>query len=411
MSPSKAEPIDSGSVEAHLLLAAVTRLKEVRRRYVTEAGEGTQFILAEDRLDSLISDIEGWLKPGGVPVEIGDLDLRLAAVEEMIEAVGFPGYARVIASVRGTLKEPVEDSQAEQEPPPPQRYQPPAGPPATRSTSESGMDEWEIRAAIEAREKGREWRNWSIVIVCCMAAAALFFFLQAENEPDQPDLADLVVPQELEVSEATAIPAPPSDPAPVDMEETLELRAETLERFTKEIHSAQNALSSQDLDLALKHFVAAATIDRHHWRLSHFAELLIDSLLKEADVAFDDSQWDLAAERVEVARRIARGLYFDLTEIDQTAQKHSALTRFEDITPADRPELRQAVGHSVRVTHENGEVLFGRLEALQNGNLVLEVHTGVEGGGVRFEKTIPVTMIRELRVFETERPSETVLGP
>jgi hypothetical protein len=207
------------------------------------------------------------------------------------------------------------------------------------------------------------------------------------------------------------VPVPPSNPAPSEIEEASGLREETLEQFTNEINFAQNALNSQDLDSALKHFATAATIDRHHWRLSHFAERLIDSLLKEADAAFDNSQWDLAAERVEVARRIARGLYFDLTEIDQTAQKHSALTRFEDITPADRPALRRAVGHSVRVTHRNGEVLFGRLEALQDGNLFLEVHTGVEGGGVQFEKTIPLTLIRELRVFETERPSETVLGP
>jgi hypothetical protein len=29
---------------------------------------------------------------------------------------------------------------------------------------------------------------------------------------------------------------------------------------------------------------------------------------------------------------------------------------------------------------------------------------------VQFSKTIPLVMIRELRVFEAERPSETVLG-
>jgi hypothetical protein len=378
---------------------------------VIEAGDGRLFALTKDRLDSLISDIEGWLKPGGAANEMSDLDLRLAAVEELIESAGFPGYARVIASVRETLKEPVGDLQAEEDPPPPQRYQPPAVSAAARSASEAGVDEWEIRAAAEAREKGRERRNWSIAIFCCLAFAALFFFLQAETEPDPPDPKDRVVPEEAEVSEPTLVPVPPSSPSPAEIEEASQRRAETLEQFTIEINAAQNALGSRDLDLALKHFAAAASIDRHHWRLSHFAEALIDSLLKEADAAFDNSQWDLASERVEIARRIARGLYFDLTEIDQTAQKHSALTRFEDITPADRQALRRAVGHSARVTHRNGEVLFGRLEALQDGNLLLEVHTGVEGGGVQFEKTIPLTMIRELRVFETERPSETVLGP
>jgi hypothetical protein len=38
------------------------------------------------------------------------------------------------------------------------------------------------------------------------------------------------------------------------------------------------------------------------------------------------------------------------------------------------------------------------------------VHSGVEGGGVQFSKSVPLEMIRELRVFEAERLSETVLG-
>ena len=98
MSPANAEHFGLGSVEAHLLLETVTRLKEVRRRYVRDSGDGKQFALTEDRLDSIISDLDGWLKPGGTPIKTGDLDLRLAALQEMIESVGFPGYARVIAT-------------------------------------------------------------------------------------------------------------------------------------------------------------------------------------------------------------------------------------------------------------------------------------------------------------------------
>jgi hypothetical protein len=99
VSPANAEQFDSGSVEAHRLLEIVTRLKEVRRRYVFDAGDGEQFALTEDRLDSIIADLDGWLKPGGKPIEIGDLDLRLAVLQEMMESVGFPGYSHVIPSV------------------------------------------------------------------------------------------------------------------------------------------------------------------------------------------------------------------------------------------------------------------------------------------------------------------------
>jgi len=117
-----------------------------------------------------------------------------------------------------------------------------------------------------------------------------------------------------------------------------------------------------------------------------------------------------AADLIDTARNIARGLHLDTSAIDHTAQKHAAMTRFEDVTPEDRGAFRRAVGHSVRVTLTNRDVLSGRLEAFEDNTLLLEVHSGVEGGGVQFSKWIPLAMVRELRIFDAERPSETVLG-
>jgi len=94
----RAKESETGHYEAHELLEIVTRLKEVRLRFVRNAGDGDRFDHAEERLDSIILDLNEWLKPGGHPVELDDLSLRLAAVEEMIEGLGFPGYAHVIAS-------------------------------------------------------------------------------------------------------------------------------------------------------------------------------------------------------------------------------------------------------------------------------------------------------------------------
>ena len=409
MSVTNAQHLESGGVDAPRLLETATRLKEVRRRYVTESGDGEQFALAEDSLDSIISDLDGWLKPGGKPVEFNDLDLRLAAVEEIMESVGFPGYAHVIASVRKTLLEPVEAPSSEEEPPQAQRYERPVGSAASPSTSEAGLDEWEIRAAAERREGRRGWLIWAVLIGGFLAAAILLFF-QRETGRGFPDRAGRVVVDEPVVLEPTAAPAPTLPLNLAELDEAEKLREETLAKVAREISLAHDALNNDDLDPALQHFAAAAAIDRHDWRVSALAASLIESLLKQADVAFDNSDWELAADRVEVARRIARGLYFDLSEIDQTAQKHEAMTRFEDVTPEDRPAFTGAVGHAVRVTLTDGEVLFGRVEAFEDGSLAVEVYTGVEGGGVQFSKTIPLTMIRELRVFEVERPSEIVLG-
>ena len=410
MSPLKPEEFESGGVEAHRLLVVSTRLKEVRRRYVAESGDEERFAQAGDYLDSIISDLDGWLRPGGKPVEIGDLDLRLAAIEEMIEVVGFPGYARVIASVREGLSDPSEDYEAEEEPPPPQRYQPSATFDTSRSASEDDLDEWETRAAAERRQEGRGWLIRLVLIGGCLVAAVLLFLWQGETGRDVPHRNGRGVVEEPEALQPTAAPIPTSNPNAANLEGALDSRNHAVAQFEHEVNRAREALSSADLDAALQHFAAAASIDHRDGRVSDLAGPLIDALLKEADSAFDNGEWNLAADRVEVARRIARGLYFDLSVIDHTAQKHAAMTRFEDITASDPRAFGRAVGHAVRVTRKDGDVIYGRVEAFEDDSLLLEVYSGVEGGGVQFSKMIPLAIIRELRIFEAERPSETVLG-
>ncbi|HSL18192.1 MAG TPA: hypothetical protein VLB51_09845, partial [Methylomirabilota bacterium] len=93
----------AGPFEASELHEIVTRLGEVRRRFVRDAGDGERFDLAEGRLDGIILDLRSWLKPGGRPVALDDLELRLGALEEMLEGLGFPGYAHVVGSVRERL--------------------------------------------------------------------------------------------------------------------------------------------------------------------------------------------------------------------------------------------------------------------------------------------------------------------
>ena len=412
MSLITAGEFETENYEAPQLLETLTRLKEIRRRYASEADDGQNPTLAEDRLDSIISDLDGWLKPGGTPIELGELDLRLAAVEEMFEATGFPGYAHIIYSVRKTLLTPAEDSDGEEEPPPPQRFKPPPASVATRSTPDADLDEWEIRAAAESRMRRREWLMWPPLVGGCLAAAAaLLFFWPGETRRDLRGRTNQVVAAAAEVVEPTLAPAPTSVPIPSRMEEALEFPEETLAEVRREISLAKGALHNGNLHLTLQHFTAAASIDRHHHLVIDMAGSLIDALLMEADAAFDDSEWELASNRIDSARHIARGLYLDSSAIDQTAEKHAAMTRFEDVTPEDRDGFRRAVGHSVRVTLTNGDVRSGRLEAFEGDTLVLEIHSGVEGGGVQFSKKIPLAAVFELRIFDAERPSETVLEP
>jgi hypothetical protein len=410
VSRANADHIDSGGVEAHRLLEATTRLKEVRKRYASDSGDGERFAPTRDHLDSIISDLEGWLKPGGRSIEIGALDLRLTALQEMIESVGFPGYAHVIANIRENLLQPVEEAEVDEEPPPPQRYEPPPANVADEPTIDADLDEWDIRAEVERLQRRWGWRKWSTLIGAILAVAAALFFLQGETEYDSPDRIAQVPPEVSAGLEPTAVPAPTFLPDAMVLEAEEQFSAESLAQIAREISLAHHALSRRDTDTALQHLLTAAAIDRHDRRLSVLAGSLIDALLTEADEAFDNGEWGLAADRVEVARRIARGLYLDPSAIEQMAQKHADMTRFEDITPDDLPALKRAVGHALRVTQIDGEVIFGRLEAVEDNTLLVEVQSGVEGGGAEFSKSITLELVRELRVFEAEQISEIVLG-
>ncbi len=200
-----------------------------------------------------------------------------------------------------------------------------------------------------------------------------------------------------------------SDPAVAEVVE--EYHEEMSARFSSEITLAEDAVDDGDLDSALTHFAAAAAIDRHHRRLTEVGESLIERLLREADEAFDKTQWEVAAVRVEDARRIARGLYLDPSAIDIAARRHELMTRFEDVTPDEPGTIRRAVGQMVRITSIYEDVLFGRLEAFEEDALSIEIYTGFEGGGAEYSTTIPLAMIRELRIFEARSVSETVLEP
>ena len=408
----RAKESETGQYEAHELLEIVTRLKEVRRRFVRNAGGGDRFDHTEECLDSIILDLSEWLKPGGHPVELDDINLRLAAVEEMIEGLGFPGYAHVVASVMDTLAAFAldDDPDGEEEPPAPRRFEPPPTTAVAGSSFGIGAAQAKTRAGAGRRRWEYGWLIPAVVIGGCVVAALAFgiFFLDG-SIPDLEDVADHIAAEDQNVEESPSAPAAVSKNESSPSEEPFRVATRTLGQLVHEIESAEAAMNNNDVDSALQHFAAAAAIDRHHRGVVSLAKSLIDQLLKRADEAFDNTEWELADKRVDDARHLARGLYLDTSGIDQMVRKHAALTRFDDLRPDDQVSIRRAVGHSVRVTLTTREVLFGRLETFEDNRLMLAIHTGVDGGGVDFSKEILLEKILELRVYEASRVSETVL--
>jgi len=250
----------------------------------------------------------------------------------------------------------------------------------------------------------------AVVIGGCVVAALALRVVSLDGlNPGLIGVTDQIAAEDLKVEEHPAAPAAESKNEPPLAEEPFRVAARALGLLVHEIESSKAALNDNDLDSALQHFAAAAAIDRHHRGVVSLAESLIDHLLKRADEAFDNTEWELAGKRVDDARHLARGLYLDTSTIDQMARKHVVMTRFDDIKPDDRLSIRRAVGHPVLVTLKTRKELFGRLEAFEDNRLMLAIHSGVDGGGVSFSKEILLDEILELRVYEALRISETVL--
>jgi hypothetical protein len=388
------------------LLEIVTRLTEVRRRYVFDAGDGERYELVEERLNSVIADLQGWIKPGGTPVELSGLALRLSAVEEMMEAVGFPGHAHVIASVRETLVGLGEGSTREDDPPPARRFEPAPARGSVRSPADSALDE--ERRPFGAALRARSRLLLAVVAGLCAAGAAAILLPLREMGGDRSGQVELEIPATLEnsrpVTSDDARPIDDTKPTGWSFEDAARHRAQLL----KEVDSAEEALGGGDFDSALRHFAAAAAVDRHHREVISLAGRMIEALLQGAGEAFDNEQWDLADKRVADAGHLARGLYLETSAIEQTARRLAALTRFEDVQPDDQASILGAVGHAVRVTLTIGDPLYGRLGAFDGVELTLAIHSGIEGGGAEFEKAVAIGNVGEIRVYETESLAETV---
>lgn len=409
VAPDKRKGKGNDGPDESPLEESLIRLKEVQRRCADDSGGGEGRALARQSLNAVILDLDASLGPGAIGFDVGLLDFRLAEVEELFESAGSRSLARVISSIRDSLPPAPEDDVVDEEPPPPRRYLPPpaAAAPILRRPRPQQREK-KNKAAKDGRTKGARWPFWLAAFVGVSAAVA---FLYSEGHlaeflpggKAKPAVGEkTVLPRPMATDESRLVPEPPS------VNEEFEFQEETLANFTLEIRLCESALYDGDVTQALKHFAAAAAIDRQHRRVTVTGKLLIATMLREADAAYNRGERAFANRKVDDARSLARGLLLDNSVIDRTARKDPAMNRFEDIDPRDEDALRRAVGHPVRLTLRTKDVIYAHLQGVEDGVLQIEVYAGVEG--VEFSPTILATTVRELRIFDAEIAEEIAPG-
>lgn len=398
MAPNDVSDPETVSPERERLRAIVNRLKEVRRKCGDTPGVAGQRNAAVEGLDAVLSDLKACLDPSGELMEVEVLDLRLATVEELIEATGSPGVARVIASIRSSLVTPSTDAIKEEEPPPPRRFQPSPTSAVRRRRPRPNAGRRPAPAPPRKRRFGR--LILTVLIVGAIAAASFFYLRLDESGFRHWGSSESDVIERPVFSPRSTSTDPISGPSQSGFSNRLDLHEEEMAHFTFEISLAESSLKEGNLNESLKHFAAAAAIDRQHHRVVGMGKALIANMLYEADLAYDNGNRELAGKKVEYARSLARGLQLVGSSGNNSTRISGEMIRFEEISPSDGEALLQAVGHQVRLILKTREVIFGYLIEIRDGILILDAYSGAKGPGIDASASILASTVKEMRVYD-----------
>jgi hypothetical protein len=395
--PNDVKDLETGNPERDKLKEIIKRLKEVQRKCADTPGVGGRGNTAVVGLTAILSELESSLDPGSELMEVEVLDLRLATVEEMFEATGSPGVARVLASIRSSLAIPSEDTGKEEEPPPPQRFQPSPTSAVRRRRPKPKTRRSPAPAPPPKRRFG--WLFVAILILGAIAAAVMYFqqigpWAAPSDSSDQAAINRPVIPWRSTTTDSATAPSGSGSGHGIDLKE------EDMARFTFEMSLAESSLQDGNINESLRHFAAAAAIDRQHRRVVAMGKTLVAFMLYDADLAYDKGDRNAAGKKVENARSIARGLQLVGSSSGSTTPQSVTMILFEDISPRDGEALSQAVGHMVRLTLKSRDIMYGYLIQIRDDLLILDAYSGPDGPGIDSSSSILDSTIREVRVYD-----------
>ena len=399
MAPNDEEDLETGGSERDNLQEIIKRLKEVQRKCADTPGVGGRGNTAVVGLTAILSELEASMDPGSELMEIEILDLRLATVEELFEATGSPGVARVLASVRTSLALPSEDTSKEEEPPPPQRFQPSPTSAVRRRRPRPKTRKGPAKAPPSKRRFGSVAA--AILILGAIAAAVMYFqqlgpWATPSASSDQAGMNRPVIQWRSTTTDSATAPTGSGSGHGIDLKE------EDMARFTFEMSLAESSLQEGNTNESLRHFAAAAAIDRQHRRVVAMGKTLIAFMLYDADLAYVKGDKTTAGKKVENARSIARGLQLVGSTSAKTTESSVTTLRFEDISPRDAEAQIKAVGHMVRLTLKTRDVMYGYLIQIRDDLLVIDVYSGPDGPGIDSSSSVLDSTIKEVRVYDVD---------
>lgn len=399
MAPDDVKDSDSDGIERPRLKEIANRLKGVHRKCTDDSGIAGRKNAAVEALEAVLTDLDDYLDPASEPLEAEDLGLRLATVEELFEATGSHGVGQVIASIRATLTQPIEElSPTAEEPPPPRRFQPSPTSAKRRRRPRPETRKSPPSSPKKAGGRGFRWLSFTILIAGAVAVAAFVHFRRIEPGAPPPPSSEFAVNERPVSPTRSAISDSTYSLKQSGSEKDFDPHEEDMAKFTFEISLAESSLQDGDINGSLRHFAAAAAIDRQHRRVVGMGKSLIAAMLREADLAYDIGDAERAGKKLQGAQSIARGLQLEGSS-PSGEQRDGSRAGFNDITPRDGG-LQEAVGRTVRLTLKSRDVVFGYLIEIRDDIVILDAYSGTRGPSIDKAASILGSTIKEIRVYD-----------
>jgi hypothetical protein len=379
------------------LRPVIARLREIERKCASMGSRNEEFPLMQDRVASIIARLESAGDPESEALNYRRIARELFPVAHLFESTGFLSVGKEIAYIERSLIELAPDFDAAE------TTAATAGTARIISTSAAkqtaGPPPEEPESEPESRSVPLPILFGFLILVMALAISAAVVFRFGPFARDQrlsKAEPTAVIPEPtMPPIDPTPLPNPaptaPPNPQPTRIQRGL---------LAEEVAAARLALAKGDLETAAVHLSEAARIDRKEPDLEEIADQVVRGLVSWAYAAAHNAEWDKAEPFLERAERTAMRFGIDTRSIEQAREGIAAMERFVVVGSGDRTGILRSVGKRVEVALAAGAVRSGRIEGIDDGNLVLNMDRQVGGGVVRYTEEIPLADINSLKIYD-----------
>jgi len=354
------------------------------------------------RLEGMIDDLKAVGDDDGEAPAFRELARKLFPIARMFESLGFMSIAREVSFVEKALERLDPESTG------PAMAARPLAESARIQSSDAGVldpdeatDDDEPTATGPVRRFQIPTPLGVVLIVFLVVILASILTVRRQHELVQQSLAERPTATAVPPSTPTSVPTP-ADPAADEWRIESEPEPASRAVIAEEISHARLALADGDLNRAISHVSAAALHDKTDSLVLDTAHSIVTELIRRADTAADNGEWEIADQYVEHARQIAIRFGLPDDEVVDASRRHRSMVRFRRLDPENPAAIDNAAGLRTIVYLKSGSTREGKIHGVKGRKLLIDRFTEIDDRGSKLYYTdeIAIDQVKEIRVYD-----------